>query len=525
MSFHLRTLSRKILAVALLPIGLILLLFFAFLQPQISASYLRMRSESVKQVVEVAWKVVEDHQAQVAKGFLTEDQAQLRALEMVKAMRFAGKNYLWIQTDGPKVVMHPTRPDLNGKHTSEMSDPALVSLFTNLEKAAQQPDGGFHEYQFTKAGAQGLFPKISYIRRFTPWRWDIGAGIYLDDVQREVRVLIGTLLGAILLLGFVVFFAAMWLAKRISAPLQELVAGLRSSDLTKRIELKSQDEVAEAAEAFNAYNSGMRETIKKLIDFSGRVASGSTELAASAQEMASLTERINHLSSGMSQNGEQVSHAMSDLNRQSSVVSDRTKHTVALSEEAVAETTRSAQVGETTARDMAQIQSATDDIVKAVQVIQDIARQTNLLSLNAAIEAAKASVHGKGFAVVAEEVRKLAERARSAAGEIRHHLDHTQAVVSEGAQSVGATIQSLSNIRTRIETITHGLHEIGSLAHSQGQTSAQVTLQMGETAQQIIHSAQVADQLAASVGEVTRTAEELARVAEGLQAVTGTFKI
>jgi aerotaxis receptor len=67
-----------------------------------------------------------------------------------------------------------------------------------------------------------------------------------------------------------------------------------------------------------------------------------------------------------------------------------------------------------------------------VQMIEGVAFQTNILALNAAVEAARAGEAGRGFAVVATEVRSLAQRAASAAREIKTLITESTCKVAEG---------------------------------------------------------------------------------------------
>ena len=394
-----------------------------------------------------------------------------------------------------------------------------------MNQLGQQPDGGFLKLWFSKPGVEGIYPKLNYVKLYAPWGWNIGTGVYIDDLQAQVRTYTWSILGGLLGLSLILFIVVRTLARRMARPLAELVEGLRQSDLTKEIRISSRDEIGQAAQAFNAYNADLRGRILEVTGFATRVASGSTELSASAEEMTRAVDDIAKVSEDLKQAGERVSRAMAGLSEESGMVLQHSEEGGREGAAAVSETVRSAEAGEAAVQGMGEIQGATAQIVQAVRVIQEIARQTNLLSLNAAIEAAKAGSMGKGFAVVAEEVRKLAERSRTSAKEIEELIQRAQDAVAGGVESVQGTMHSLEAIRERIQEVSSRVSQIGTFARGQAGTSAEVTRMMDQTSEHLAQNATATHELAATVKEIAKTSEDLAQVAEGLRALAGSFKL
>ena len=523
--FQFRSLSGKVLALSLLPVGLFLLFFGLYVLPTLHDAVMEAKQEGIRQVVDTAITLLQEQEAQVQAGKRSLETAHARGREIIENLRYDKTNYLWIQSAGPRIVGHGAHPEWAGRATDDLGDPALAKLFRNLEGVARNPEGAFLEYEFTKPGVQGLYPKVGYVKTFAPWGWTVGTGVYVDDVDRKVRTLALVMLGGILAVSGLVFVLARTLARRMVRPLHQLVAGLRTSDLSRQIPILVQDEVGQAAQAFNEYNGGMRKTVMDVSEYASRVASGSTELAASAEQMSHAVAEIAKVSEELKAAGERVSGALRDLGSSADLVATRTQEIEGQSQEAVQETARSAEAGQGTAQGMSDIQDVTSQIVKAVTVIQEIARQTNLLSLNAAIEAAKAGSMGKGFAVVAEEVRKLAERSGTAAREIEGLIQRTQEVVSGGVHSVDTTLASLEAIRQRIDNMAGSISDIGGLSREQATTGQQVADMMAQTTGQLAQNASATHELASTVHEIARTSDELAQVAEGLRSVVEGFKL
>jgi methyl-accepting chemotaxis protein len=520
-----KTLESKILLMALAPLAVVFSAAWLVLAPWVRTALLDARKQEIRHLSEAAMGILAGEEARAAAGTLSREEAQKQAIEAIKLIRFANGNYFYVFNTDLKVVTVPIRPDLEGKPVNTFKDKEGTLIYVELNKLAQNPDGGFLQIWYNKPGATGTFPKLNFVRNFAPWGWNIGTGIYIDDLNRAVQLYTLSMLGGVLAVSALLGF---WMHRRTRAmvkPLALLVEGLHRSDLTRRIPITSTDEIGAAAQAFNDYNADLHGKIEGVVGYAERVASGSTQLSASSEEMARAVDEIAAISEELRQAGEAVATAMADLSRSADQVASHTTDGGRQSREAVEEAEHSAQAGQAAVAGMGEIRTVTERIVQAVRVIQGIARQTNLLSLNAAIEAAKAGSQGKGFAVVAEEIRKLAEQSRASAKEIEELLQTTQEAVAGGVTSVQGTMDSLQAIRQRIGVVADQVGQIGQFAADQASTSVRVTGMMEQTRTGLSRNAAATHELSSTVQEIARTADDLAKVGEGLRAVTGGFRL
>ncbi len=496
--------------------------------PHFSSHLLDRRKAGAQHVVEVAHGVLQHFQSQEQAGFLKGDDARTQAMAVLRAMRFEGGNYVWINDLEPRMLMHPLRGDLEGKSVGELKDPTGFAYMQAFVQLAQGPGEGFVSYAFSKPGVQGVVPKVAYVKAFKPWSWVVGTGIYLDDVGRESRDLGWSVLGGLALTTLVAWVAVAMLLRHIQRGLQAIFASMASvAQRNLRVDLPppGEDEAGRLSQGMGELIQGLRKDLIGLTQSAESIASGAVQLASTqdeqnraAGEVAQGTSQLLESSQVMTEHIEQLSASMSDMADHATQIRDQVHR-------AVEKTDQGREAGRATLNAMTDIEAVTQQIVRAVQLIADIARQTNLLSLNAAIEAAKAGDQGTGFAVVAEEVRKLAERSGAAARDINNLIQQTHTAVNQGRVTVDDSVRALEGIRESISLLTNMVNRIDALAMEDKGRAEAIGNQVGLLSSGASRNASAAVELSASTEQLTSTSVELARIAETLASMVRTFKI
>ncbi len=309
----------------------------------------------------------------------------------------------------------------------------------------------------------------------------------------------------ILIIGLAVatilgIFVAIFLTRSITKPIIKGVnfaKAMSKGDFTNQLDINQHDEVGELARALNEMIGRLREVVGEVQTASDNVASGSEELSASAQSLSQgATEQAASV--------EEISSSMEEMTANIRQSADNATQTESIAIQAARDAAEGGKAVVATVDAMKQI-------AEKISIIEEIARQTNLLALNAAIEAARAGEHGKGFAVVAAEVRKLAERSGSAAGEISE-LSSSSVEIAEKAGEM------LNKIVPDITRTAELVQEIAAASKEQDAGAGQIN----KAIQQLD---QVVQQNASSSEEMASTSEELSSQAEHLMHTMGFFRV
>ncbi|WP_157119438.1 cache domain-containing protein, partial [Azohydromonas lata] len=276
------------LAVTLALLGLSAYTGFAF-----HASALEMRLSATRAVVQQSLTIAQHWQSQEAAGSLSRHQAQQRAIEEIRAIRYDGKEYVWVNDMTARMVAHPIKPELEGQDLSQSKDPSGKRLFVAFVETVQREGAGYVDYLWPKPGAQDPVPKRSYVAGFAPWGWVLGSGVYVDEVRAAaLRFAMASLATALVLGALVLGFAQLMardLQRRMKGALHVLQA-MASGDLAQPVTAGRPDEIGRLLQAMEAMRGGLGRMVAQVRRGSDGIGSACAQIASGNADLANRTE-------------------------------------------------------------------------------------------------------------------------------------------------------------------------------------------------------------------------------------------
>jgi methyl-accepting chemotaxis protein len=464
-----------------------------------------------------------------AAGVVGGDLSLKTLVKIINSLDFNGIGYAFLVSDDGKILVHPDHK-LVMKNLSELfpnNTPAISNKLSEVELNGETR-------LITFSPVQGL-PSV---------KWYVGLSI--DKAKAfgmlskfRASALIATIIAVtcIILLLSLLIRVLMQPLSAMGKAMHDIAIG--DGDLTKRLDIQSQDEFGRLAGSFNQFveriHASIREvasTTSQLNQVAKLVANASTSSMSNSDEQANRTHSvaaaINELGAAaqeIARNAAQASNQASDA-----------RHLAEDGREVVDKTIRAmSELSSKISASCSNIESLngkTVNIGQILEVIKSISQQTNLLALNAAIEAARAGEAGRGFAVVADEVRNLAHRTQESAQEIQQMIEELQVgsrdsmtTMTESQRYSEESVEIANLAGERLGSVTQRIGEIDGMNQSVA-TATEEQTSVVEMLNIDIHEINQLNQHGVeNLKETMRACDDLQQQATRLQQLVNSFRI
>jgi methyl-accepting chemotaxis protein len=320
---------------------------------------------------------------------------------------------------------------------------------------------------------------------------------------------------ALVVLGLIVCAVCAWgLHRAIAVPLGkvlEVLQRIAAGDLSMSLVSHSHDEMGHLVDGLKTMQGSLATTVRQVTLSAETIATATRQIAAGNNDLSQRTEE-------QAASLQETAASMEEFTATVKQNADNARTAQTLADNANEVVGRGAQVVGDVVQTMDEIDRSSQKIADITGVIEGIAFQTNILALNAAVEAARAGDEGRGFAVVAGEVRSLAQRAGTAAKEIKALIGDSVERVESGARLVRTAGETMDEIRGSIARVTTIIKEIALASDEQRDGIEQVSLAVSQMDQ-------VSQQNAALVEEAAAAAASLDDQATVLRNAVAVFRL
>jgi methyl-accepting chemotaxis protein len=370
------------------------------------------------------------------------------------------------------------------------------------------------------------------------------ANKFIIDIEKSASAAQNTVLILLVLSIGLGLMLAFTLPNLISGPINKITEQLKDisqgeGDLTKRLNVRQQDEVGKLASFFDEFMDKLQSIVGKVQNVSHSVGESASDLRRVSEQNHSTINEQNLAIHSVVTAVEEMSSAAKEVAANTAETADQAKQAndssdigVKTIDNTIARIERLSTELDEASKTIATVEQEASNVNSVLDVIRGIAEQTNLLALNAAIEAARAGEQGRGFAVVADEVRTLASRTQDSTQDIQRMLEGLQQGVKSSVDAISASVetaretvesasitgQSLSDVKKVIDSISQMTVQVASAVEEQSQVVDEINKNLnaiGEYSNDVASGAETA----------TRSCLTLDELSESLMSEVNSFRV
>ncbi|WP_448566642.1 methyl-accepting chemotaxis protein [Thalassotalea ganghwensis] len=466
--------------------------------------------------------------------------------DIVSNTKYRGQGQaLLINKNGEVMYMPPVDGQeplpLNGQ-LSLLDENKGNSGFGELKTLISQTHNG--RSTVTLAGVEQEVTYIELDNAQPEFTWVLALMVPSQLVEEKVNQSITTSIIFIIIILAAITAVVLIVTRSIVKPLVDISDAMADiahgdGDLTKRIDIKSNDEVGTVAKEFNHFverihelviqvsgsSQGLNQTIEDFSVITEQAAERSQSSTIKASEATSIVDAVANSAQTIATNAQEASVRAQEAS-ESALTGQKGVET------SVDSIAQMASTIEDATSVIATLRQDSESIGEVLNVIRGVAEQTNLLALNAAIEAARAGEQGRGFAVVADEVRTLASRTQESTNNIQQMIENLQSsskqaesVMDSSQQQMHLTVEQVNNISEIFKDILVKITDVQEQNEYIAQSTEEQTQATVEMSATIESFKQMAEKGQLAADSMKGRCQDLTNNAQELNTVVSRFKL